>query len=336
MLTSLGTVTLKSGERVSAAVVRAPDAEWAPKLERFLAHKGGIWNWQNSELLRHDVGVEARFHVLHRGGIPFAHILTAELDGVGLFGHVYTDPADRGQGASSSLQTLLIDDFRRRGGRALYLHTDHGSQAYRLYQRAGFVDLEPGSGDMRLLNMDAAAFDRLGADAAEAGEATIAPLGWRHWPTSSVLFAGDQPGIVRAAALGLVGRSLTEGHFLPLIQAERARAADEAPGAVALQSPGGVFLGFASRQPHPHWPGIDVLDCYCHPAWWRRAGDLIAALRIDPKRRLIAHADARCPQQARAFEQAGLQRVATVPGLAGSATGSGDRADVAMFVRAAT
>ncbi|MBA3846882.1 MAG: GNAT family N-acetyltransferase [Planctomycetes bacterium] len=332
-LVPLGTVTLKSGERVEAAVVRAPDSEWAPKLERFLGHKGQIWQWQNSELLRHDVGIEARFHILHRAGAPLAHILTAELNGVGLFGHVYTDPADRGQGASSALQALLIDDFRRRGGRALYLHTDHGSQAYRLYQKAGFVDLEAGSGDMRLLNMDAGAFDRAALDAKDAA---IAPLDWRHWPTASVLFAGDQPGIVRAAALGLVGRSLTEEHFLPLIQAERARAADAAPAAVALQAPDGAFLGFASRLPHPHWPGIDMLDCYCHPAWWRRAGDLIAALRIDPKRRLIAHADARCSDQGRAFASAGLKRVATVPGLAASGAAMRNRADVDIFLHAGT
>ncbi len=329
-LVPLGTVTLKSGERVEAAVVRAPDSEWAPKLERFLGHKGQIWQWQNSELLRHDVGIEARFHILHRAGAPLAHILTAELNGVGLFGHVYTDPADRGQGASSALQALLIDDFRRRGGRTLYLHTDHGSQAYRLYQKAGFVDLEPGSGDMRLLNMDAGAFDRAALDAKDAA---IAPLDWRHWPTASVLFAGDQPGIVRAAALGLVGRSLTEEHFLPLIQAERARAADQPPRAVALQSSDGAFLGFASCLPHPHWPGIDMLDCYCHSAWWKRADELIAALRIDANRRLLAHADAASAEQKQALLAAGFVPVATLPGMASSDVPRRSFGDVRVFRR---
>src|SRR4051812_35265018 len=231
MLQTLGTVTLKNGERVEAAVVSAPDEAWAPKLEKLLYHKGGVWNWQNSELLRRSVGVDAHSNSPHGGGNVFASSLTAELRGVGLFGHVWTEPADRGKGASSSLQKLLLADFRSRGGRALYLGTGFGSAPYRQYQKDGFKDHVAGKGTMRLVIGDEAAFDRE-QGAAAGDDVAVAPIGWQHWPTSSVLFSADVPGLIRAPSLHLVGRTLTEGPFLPLIRAERERKADEPPRAV--------------------------------------------------------------------------------------------------------
>ena len=100
MVEPLGDITLKSGERVQAAAIRGPDEDWRPHIARLLRHKGDPWVWQNTALLTHATGVEAWFYVLHRAGLPFAHIMTAEVNGVGIFGHVWTEPADRGQGAS--------------------------------------------------------------------------------------------------------------------------------------------------------------------------------------------------------------------------------------------
>ena len=34
----------------------------------FLSHKGDVWNWQNAEVLREDMGIEVRFYVAHRDG----------------------------------------------------------------------------------------------------------------------------------------------------------------------------------------------------------------------------------------------------------------------------
>ena len=95
MYQELGNIRLKTGEEAVAGVIVGPDLDWAERLERLLAHKGGVWNWQNSQAVRSEVGIEARFYVLHRDGDPFANIASFELAGVGHFGHVWTKPEDR-------------------------------------------------------------------------------------------------------------------------------------------------------------------------------------------------------------------------------------------------
>ncbi|MBA2481663.1 MAG: GNAT family N-acetyltransferase, partial [Planctomycetes bacterium] len=218
MYTQLASVTLKSGERVECGVVRGPAAEWAQRVEKLLMHKGDVWNWQNTELLTTDVGVEAYFYILHRSGVPFANIMTVELKGVGLFGHVWTDPADRGQGASSAIMAEQMKHFRARGGKALYLGTEHGSVAYRMYAKQGFVGIEDRSGYM---TCTAGPLERFEAEYFAKGPAKVSALDWRHWPTASALFAGAFPGVVRSSNLRLHGRTLTEGPFLPVIREHR-------------------------------------------------------------------------------------------------------------------
>jgi hypothetical protein len=45
--TYLGEATLTTGERLACGVVTAPDGEWAPRLEPFLAHKRPEWRYHN-------------------------------------------------------------------------------------------------------------------------------------------------------------------------------------------------------------------------------------------------------------------------------------------------
>jgi len=129
---NLGTVVLKSGERVEAAVIAAPDTAWAERLKGFLAHKGEPWNWGNAENLTKLTGVETFFYIMHRDGVPFSNIMTCEVNGVGHFGHVFTRPEDRRKGACDKLMALQMEHFRARGGRALFLGTGFASPAYRL------------------------------------------------------------------------------------------------------------------------------------------------------------------------------------------------------------
>lgn len=159
MYTELKPVTLRSGEEVTAAVVQGPDADWADRICPMLQHKGEPWTWQNASVLTRDLGIDAYFYVLHRAGRPFANVMTIEGDGVGIFGHVWTDPADRRQGASSHLIRQQMDHFRRRSGRALYLGTGYGSGAYRIYARHGFESVEPASGYMAYVPAGAEAFE---------------------------------------------------------------------------------------------------------------------------------------------------------------------------------
>ena len=100
------------------------------RIEALLGHKGEEWQWQNSRCARDDLGIDVYYYILHRDGVPFANMMTAECAGVGHFGHVWTRPEDRRKGAADQLMGLQMEDFRGRGGRALYLGTGFDSAAY--------------------------------------------------------------------------------------------------------------------------------------------------------------------------------------------------------------
>ncbi len=89
MYEELGEITLKSGERVQTGMVVAPDLEWAERIDELLAHKGEPWNWQTSQVLRSDLGIEVRFYLVHRSGRPISNVMTVEFAGVGILGMLF-------------------------------------------------------------------------------------------------------------------------------------------------------------------------------------------------------------------------------------------------------
>ena len=306
MYQRLGEVTLRSGERVEAGVVLAPDADWAPRLGPLLGHKGGLWNWQNDVFLAGPTGLEARYYVLHRGGVPFSNILTSEHRGVGLFGHVYTRPADRQQGASSQLMRLQMADCRARGVQALYLGTGYDSVAYHMYAKQGFVPAIPKRGYMGWFPGGERAFLDSYLGGAPAG---VQPVDWPHWPAAAPLYLNDWPGQVRCVPGGVVGRRLSEGPLLPFIRETREPGTPPARGAVALVATTGAVLGVAAWDLDPLWPETVRLDVYCLPEHWARAPELLAALRPRAGCRVLAYADAGFAPKQRALRAAGLHRV---------------------------
>lgn len=331
MYQPLDTLTLRSGERVAAGVVRAPDLDWALRVERLLHHKGEPWNWQNARVLERTLGIDANFYILHRDGTPFANILICTVNGVGLLGHVWTAPDDRRQGASSQLLRVALDDFHQRNGQALMLTTD-SPVAAGIYAQVGFRTIEPGSEIMVYYPVSQAAFER---EYFAADEITIQPLAWNHWPVSSFLFAGDFPGVVRCAPLGLMGRDLTEEALLPLLQdAEQRRASDQPPRAVALQNVRTrAMVGFAAWDWHPIWPETCLVDVYCHPAFWERGGDLLAALDLPDARRILAYGDPSCPQKHEILHRAGFHHVNTLPQWIPADAAGSAQTDVLLFTK---
>jgi GNAT superfamily N-acetyltransferase len=270
MVESLGSITLKSGERVAAAAVRGPDAAWRERITRLLGHKGEPWLWQNSELLSRETGIDAWFYVLHRDGVPFAHQMSADLQGVGIFGHVWTEPADRGQGAAGELLRLQLAHFRARGGRALYLSTGYDSAPYHLYQKHGFVGIAAGSGYMTWSHVPLAAFEQ---DYFAPGPTSLEGIDWPHWPTAPALFTADLPGIVRCAPLNLHGRSSTEEALLPWIQG---RTATPHRGQVfVLRKPNGAVVALAAWTLSASNPGTLSVDVFCHPNFGADAENLL-------------------------------------------------------------
>jgi hypothetical protein len=306
------TVSLRSGEQVALTVVRAPDPQWAGVIEPMLQHKGPPWTWQNAELLRAETGLVTRFYVLHRDRAPFANIMLVETNGVALLGHVWTEAADRGGGASGRLMERLLADFEQRQGRAIFLGTDPDSAPWHFYRRRGFEPIEEGSGCMARYWQPREQFD---AEWYASGELRIESLDWRHWVAACPLASSGFPGLVRLAATGLIGRRLSEGPFLPLLQEQRrCRAAGEADCAVVLTGAGGAVHGWASCLADPCWPHLSMLDLYCSPAGWPEAEGLIRAVLHSRAGRLVAYADAGFTAKESALRSTGFQPVATLPG----------------------
>lgn len=314
MYQSFGTIRLKSGETVEAGVVRGPEPSWSQRLQKLLWHKGDPWNWQNAQLLEREQGLDVFFYVLHRNGDAFANIMTVELAGVGIFGHVWTKPADRQQGASSRLMQLQMQDFVARHGKALYLGTEYDSVAYKMYTHFGFRSVEPQSGYMAYYADSQTAFD----DAYFApGPVTIAPLRWPHWPAVSPLFLGDFRGLVRCAPLQLMGRVSPEGALLPaLMENEKCEREEKAPPTLTLVNDATTaVVGLAAWRWDLIWPDTCVVDCYCHPDYWSHAGVLLGALQFpyDEADRIVAYVDQGNDAKAACLTQAGFQPTAILP-----------------------
>jgi len=312
MYQSLGNIKLRSGETVEAGVVRGPDLDWSPRLQKLLGHKGDPWNWQNAQVLESDHGLSVNFYLLHRGGDPFANVMSIEVAGVGHFGHVWTEPADRKQGASSSLMRLQLQDFVERGGQALYLGTAYDSVSYQMYASFGFSSVAAGSGYMAYYTKPAHEFE---AAFFAPGECVIEALSWQHWPTSAPLFLGNYPGLIRSAPLQLIGQASSEGPFLPaLLDAQVREQKGETPTVLALCNPATkAVVGLAAWAWHPIWPESCVVDCYCHPDHWAQAADLLAALERPTADRTIVYVDSGNEAKAALFTQAGFKPIATLP-----------------------
>jgi hypothetical protein len=312
MYQPLGAVKLKNGEVVEAGVVRGPDLSWSARLQKLLWHKGEPWNWQNAQVLERDLGLDVQFYILHRHGGPFSNIMTVERTGVGLFGHVWTQPADRRQGATTQLMRLQMQDFVARGGQALFLSTDYGSSAYHIYASYGFASMEAGSGYMAYYATSQAEFEH---SYFAPGPVEVQPLAWSHWPAAAPLFLGNDPGLVRCAPLHLFGRASCEEVFLPaLLDAQQRQVQGEAPAVLALtQRTTTAVVGLAAWAWHPLWPDVCLVDCYCHPHHWAQAGELLAALQLPRAERTLAYVDSDHTAKARLLTEAGFRPLATLP-----------------------
>lgn len=302
MFRDLGCVELRTGERVGAGVVHAPDEAWAERIEPLLAHKGDPWSWQNSEILRCETGVDARFYVLHRDGKPFANILTAVVNGAGLLGHVWTMPEDRRKGAIALLMPLLLDDFCASGGKALHLGTSYDSTPYHIYRRYGFEAIEPMSGYMTRYTESKAKFE---ASYFGDGPRETGSVAWCDWPTLPFLFLDDTPTVVRCVPIGIVGRVSSEAGVLPILR-------NSGHALVLRQQATGAALGFAIRTPDPLWPETVVADVYCRPEEWHHGPALIEALELPSDRQCIAYVDETCRSKIDVLTKAGFRQVTTL------------------------
>lgn len=308
MYETLDTVTLKDGRKAEAGIVIAPDLEWAERIEAFLEHQEDIWNWQNRKILRSDVGIDIYFYVCHLDGRLLSTMMSAECRGVGIRGHVWTPPKERGKGACSSLQSLQMEHFRSRGGRFLALYTDYNSVAFRLYRRVGFREVEHLGGHMRFLSLPGEEFE---AGFFDKGETAIEPLDWRHWPTAPPLFMADFPEQVRCAPLALVGRQSPEYSLLEEIRRSEGSDNSEPARVVVLRNQATeAIVGLAAWGWHPRLRGTCLVDVYCHPRYWDEATNLLAALRLPRAERYLSYGDSSCDRKQECLLAHGFRRSA--------------------------
>ena len=75
----------------------------------------------NEMAIRHELGIDVYYYLLHRDGQLIVNMMNIQYKGVGLFGHVFTKLEERWKGGANA----LMEDFRQRGGKALYLGTGY-------------------------------------------------------------------------------------------------------------------------------------------------------------------------------------------------------------------
>jgi GNAT superfamily N-acetyltransferase len=330
MFTELGTTVLKSGEEVEVGVVTGPDAAWHDRLDGFLAHKGGIWSHEVRFVLSEPCGLDARFYVLHRGGVPFSHIMTTTLQGVGILGHVYTNPDDRGQGAATLLMQKQLEHFQSQGERSLYLGTTYDSPAFHIYRKQGFVGLEDASGHMTFTPSTLTAFE---GEYFALDNATVIPLDWPHWPASAPLFLSAEGGYTRHVGLKMLGQSLVEGPLLPLVNEQHEKSLEGLPPtAFVVQKPNnGAVVGLASWQDDTFWPDTKVVDLFCHTNYWHLAGELLEPMNELKGQRLAAYAEVGFAEKEKALLDFGFKPVITLPDWLKNVDEKAETHDVVMY-----
>lgn len=301
----LGSARLKDGGRLEIGVVEAPDAEHAEEISSFLGHKGGLWEWHIERAVAGPLDdLETRFYVGKFEGGVVSQIMTVESGGVGILGHVFTEPENRRRGACQAVMEAQMSDFEGRGGQALYLGTGFDSPPYHIYKRNGFRSVYPRQGFMSYFAD--AHFDKRHFTAREASARHVR---WGDWGPLTALTGMLKGDWLRSVLWRIEGPSNFEGGFLEL--KKRLEDENDSLQARILETADGARVGAASLAPHPVWRGRQMLDVLCHPNFWEQAPALIDALGEGGA--VHAYADEASEAKIAALKRAGFKAEARLP-----------------------
>ena len=303
MFNYLGQTNLKTGEIMSVARIDGPNPEWRPRLMSFLDHKGAPWAEQIEMALTSaldDLGSHFYLGLLpgRADDAPVCHILVSDYHGIGLLGHVYTQPEHRQKGAIKALMDLVMKDCRARGVNIVTLGTGFDSPPFHIYRAFGFEPIVPGEGSMiREFEPVASILSKM--------TATVRPLRWHDWPAVSLLSVlplahGEVDP--RSVVMGVNPRGSAEGSFIDF---QLLRSRDTQVDGVALVTQGGITVGWSTVAP------IDVdgvvqwtVDAYAAPTFAGHYDALLSALRL-PNVPVIAYVGGDSPR-ADALRRAGF------------------------------
>jgi len=287
MFNYLGQTNLKTGEIMSVARIDGPSLDWRPRLLSFLEHKGAPWATQIEMALTSpldDLGSHFYLGLLPgRDGAPVCHILVSDYHGVGLLGHVYTQPEHRQKGAIKALMDLVMKDCKVRGVEVVSLGTGFDSPPFHIYKGFGFEPIVPGDGSM------IREYQPLSALLARA-PVTVRPLRWRDWPAVTLLsILPVAPGEVgpRSVVMEVASRGSAEG---PFIDFQLLRERNPNVDGVVLVTKNDIAVGWATIAPVTVDGGVTqwTLDAYVAPSFVDHYDALLAALRL-PDASIVAH-----------------------------------------------
>ncbi|HUW55788.1 MAG TPA: GNAT family N-acetyltransferase [Planctomycetota bacterium] len=307
MYQSLGDARLKTGESVEIGVFTSPvAAPFADQLNRLLGHKGWEWVWQIGRSVKGETDeLENRFYAARRGDEILSNVSTFEAGGVGILGHVWTPPEERRKGLCTAIFEVLMEDYRSRGGGLMLLGTGYNSPPYHIYRRFGFVGYYEGSGLMRYSTEDD--FERRYF---AAGETKVVGPTWAAWPKLNALFAEPEE-FTKSIHYGRFYRQCAEDLYLWLLHA---MGEGESICLKLLESEAtGAVVGCAWTAPDRRFPGVHLLDLYCHPNHPDGYAKLLGAMTW-PAAKVTTYVEAGLETKAAALESAGFEREATLKG----------------------
>lgn len=284
MIRELDTVTLRDGAPMTIRLIEPPAGEYAERLTRFLEHKGDGTARDIAQRLRGDYVADCldRFFVGEiedRIAAQMWYTLPRERPDFGVFGHVYTEPEQRGRGAASTLMGPLMADFLAGPGQGLFCGVgDPGAQ--RIYARHGFVPLLP---ERAPVGPQAFIRPEVAADFAALQALVFAP----DVPTRTrPAHMGDRARVdkllhqadavrARAGSWHRVHLAARYPDFVPAFQ-----ATEDGRGVLqVLQTERGYVVGyaFALAAGSEIERGAAALDFLVHPAYEECAPELIGA-----------------------------------------------------------
>jgi hypothetical protein len=270
---------LKTGEVMTTRVIDDPQDDDAASIQRLLVHKGQPWETHIAEWAAGNIRkLETRFYVGEIDGVLVANIMTIEYRGIGIMGHVFTDPGHRKKGICDVLMDLHMEDFRDRDGIVMCLGTWYRSVPYGIYERHGYLATpgRPGSMWWSPRKWDAdTRFDEL--DIYEnLPRSSIEDPQWHHWPSMNVFTQIPTKQTVRNFTFGLIGIQQSEHEYLDLFINLESDSETNTQVKI-LETTGGNVAGLASLAPDKRWrnQGITwVFDAFVHPEALERIPDL--------------------------------------------------------------
>ncbi len=299
---------LRTGEEMSTLRVVAPDEEYKEEILSLIGHKEAFWLIPVKEAMEGKItGIRTYCYLAMLGGQIVGNITTAETleDPVGIFQHVYTRPEHRRKGIASFLTQDVLEDFRSRRGRAMYLGTGYGSEAHRIYLRHGFRDIGERTGYMRFLLEEDFDENYYGGD-----ETQVVDAGWEHWPGVNALFSIEDGWYMRSLIFGSFGVCGFEGDYINLMLSLRQKEAKDAKVLVS----GNAVVGLAFLMPDKRWNyGVSILDFFVHPRFIKEASKLVRAIEFGTGK-TQSFVERKEGDKARILEECGFDLEATLKG----------------------